>query len=193
MEDELMKRLLPVCLLAAALGATASAQDNTVKSKTQVKTDDAQTVYMRGCLAQNTSTGIFTLTNATAVTGDDLTAKSKVKTDVDRDDTTVTSRTKVDTDARGVGTSGVVGVYEITGREGVNLSAHVGHQVQIAAVMVPAGSGDADVKVKEQTKTKNDNAPDSKNKTTTKTDIDRGATPRLAAVSLTQVSDHCTP
>jgi hypothetical protein len=187
-----MKALLPICLFAAALGVTASAQDNTVKSKTQVKTDDARTMYLRGCLAQNTSTGVFTLTGASAVTSDDLTAKSKVKTDVDKDDTTVTSRTKVDTDDARVGTAGVVGIYEITGREGVNLASHVGHEVQIAAVMVEAGKGDADVKIKEQTKTDNDDAPDAKSKTTTKAEIDRGATPRLAAVSLTDVSPMCS-
>jgi hypothetical protein len=187
-----MNRLIPVCVLAAALGVTAYAQDSTVKTKTQVKTDDAHTMYMRGCLAQNTATGIFTLSGATAVTGDDLTAKSKVKTDVDKDDTTVTARTKVDTDDARVGTGGVVGIYEITGRDGVNLAAHVGHEVQVAAVMVEAGKGDADVKIKQQTKTDNDDAPDAKSKTTTKAEIDRGATPRLAAVSLTDVSPTCS-
>jgi hypothetical protein len=194
-EVELMKQLIPACLLAAAMAAPAMAQDSAVKSRTKIKADDASTVFMQGCLMQNTATGTFTLNHATAVKGDDLKTKSTVKTDVDKDDTTVKGKTtaKVDADDHnhGVGTTGVVGIYEVTPQGSVNLSRYVGHQVQIAAVSVDAGHGDAEVKITDDTKTKNEDAPDAKSKSRTKIDVDRGATPKLAAVSVTDVSPTC--
>lgn len=191
-----MKRLIPVCVLAAALGAPVLAQDNTVKSNTRVKADDARTVFMRGCLMQNSATGVFTLNGATAVTGEDLKTTSQVKTDVDKDETAVKGKTtaKIDgDDDHGIGTTGTVGIYEVSARDGVNLASHAGHQVQIAAVMVDAGHGDADVKIKDRTKVDRDDAPDSKAKSTTKLNIDKGATPKLAAVSVNDVSPTCMP
>jgi hypothetical protein len=194
-EDELMKKLIPVCVLAASIGVPVLAQDSTTKTRTSVKADDAKTMMIRGCLMQNTATGIFTLNRASAISGDDLKAKSTVKTDIDKDDAKVTDKTtaKIDDADKSVGTSGVVGVYELTGRDGVNLMSHVGHEVEIAAVMVEAGKGDADVKIKEDAKTKVDDAPDSREKSTTKVDIDKGATPRLAVVSISEVGSTCQP
>ena len=190
-----MKKLIPVCVLAASIGVPVLAQDSTVKTSTSVKADDAKTMMMRGCLMQNTATGAFTLNNASAIAGDDIKAKSTVKTDVDKDDTTVTGKTtaKIDGDSKSIGTSGVVGVYELTGRDGVNLTSHVGRQVEIAAVMVEAGKGDAEVKIKDEAKTKVEDAPDSHDKTTTKIDIDKGATPRLAVVSISDIGASCRP
>ena len=188
-----MKNLIPVCVLAASIGVPVLAQDSTTKTRTTVKADDAKTMMMRGCLMQNTATGTFTLTGASAISGDELTAKSTVKTDVDKDDTSIKGKSsaKIENDDKSVGTSGVVGVYQLTGRDGVNLTSHVGHQVEIAAVMVEAGKGDADVKIKDATKTRTEDAPDSKEKTTTKVDIDRGASPRLAVVSISDIGDTC--
>ena len=39
-----MRLLIPVCALSAALAVPLAAQDNTVKSKTKIKTDDASVV-----------------------------------------------------------------------------------------------------------------------------------------------------
>ena len=190
-----MKVLIPACALVAALGASASAQDSTVTSKTKVKADDARTVVMTGCLAQAPGGGAFTLAGSSAVTGEDLTLKSKVKTDVDDDDTTVETRStaKIDTDEKPVGTSGGATMYEVAAGEGVNLAAHVGHRVEIAAVMVDAADGDddAEVTIKSKTETDVDDAPDSKAKTKTELELPRGAHARLTALSVKPLSGSC--
>jgi hypothetical protein len=191
-----MKSLLTGCVVALALGATAGAQDSTVKSTTKVKADDARTVTMTGCLQQSPGNASFMLSGAMTASGEDLTAKTKIKSDVDKDDTTVTSKssTKVDRDDRSVGTSGVATSYEVTAREGVDLAAHVGQQVQIAAVMLdPATSGDDDAKVKieDRTKVKTEDAPDEKVQTKTKAELPRAPHATLTAVSVKQLAATC--
>src|SRR5687767_7772522 len=103
-----MKVLIPTCALVAALAVSAGAQDRTVTTKTQVKADDARTVIASGCLLQAPDTKIFTLKGAVAAVGEDLTAKSRVRTDVDKNETTVRTetRTEVDRGDRPVGTAG---------------------------------------------------------------------------------------
>lgn len=190
-----MKALIPACAMAIAMAAAVHAQDSTVTSKTQVSADDARTVVATGCLQQAPGTKTFTLAGASMVTGEDLTAKTRVKTDVDKDDTTVKaeSTTKVDRDDRAVGTSGTVKAYELSPRAGVDLSAHVGKQVEISAVMLDAAKGDddAEVKIKEETKTKVDDAPDSKVESVTKAELPRGDNARLTVVSVKQIAASC--
>lgn len=188
-----MKHLIPACAIALALGATAAAQDNTVKSKTKVDADDAHAVTMRGCLQQTADNSGFLLLGGVTSSGGDLTSKSKVKTDVDKDDTTVKGKTqtKVDNDDhKTVGTSGTVTPYTVTAREGVNLAAHAGDQVEITAVMVDAKTGGddtADVKIKERTKVDNDDSPDAKVQSKTKAELPRGASNRLMALSVRSI------
>ena len=188
-----MKKLIPACAIAVALGASVAAQDSTVKTKTKVEADDAHTVVMRGCLMQ--AGPMFTLAGATATKGDDLEIRSKVKTDVDRDETEVKSKTsaKIDDADHAVGTSGAVMAYELTPRAGVDLAAHVGHQVEITGVMLdPAkGDDDAEVKIKERTTVKADDAPDGKVETKTKADLPRGAHARLTVLSVSPLSGSC--
>src|SRR5262245_27531686 len=90
-EAQLMRVLISACAVSLALAAPGYAQDSTVRSKTKVKADDARTVVMTGCLTQ--SNGSYMLSAATTAAGEDLTVKSKVKTDVDDDDATVETRT----------------------------------------------------------------------------------------------------
>ena len=189
------KAMLSACLLAAALGVSANAQDNTVTTQTKVKADDARTVFLKGCLMQAPGSSVFMLHNATAVTGEDLKTKTQVKTDVDDDKTKVETKSTAkidDADNKAIGTSGIASVYEVSPNSGVNLASHVGHMVQISAVMVDAGKGDADIKVETRTKVDNDDAPDAKGKTTTKAEIPKGATARLTAMSVTGSSETCT-
>ena len=188
-----MIKVLPVCLVTAALAAPVLAQDATTRTRTEVKADDAKAVFMRGCLTQNTLNGRFELSGATVQTGDDLVTKSKVETDVDRDKTTVEGKAtaKVD-DAKTVGTAGIAAIYEVTPRQGVNLATHVGHQVVISGVVVEAGRGDADVTVKEQVKTDADNARDTEASSKTKLEIEKGPLPQFAAVSVNPVGTSCT-
>jgi ribosomal protein L27 len=189
-----MRALIPACALAVAMAVSASAQDSTVQSKTKVKADDARTVVMTGCLTQ--TGGTYVLAGATSATGEDLTIKSKVKTDVDKDETEVKARTRAEIehdDDDAVGTSGITMMYELDPRAGVNLAAHVGHRVQISGVMLdPAkGDDDADVTIRQDTKVKNDDAPDARVKSKTKAELPRGAHQRLAVVSVKPMSGSC--
>ena len=85
-----------------------------------------------------------------------------------------------------VGTSGRTMMYDLVPRTGVNLSAHVGHRVEIAGVMLdPAkGDDDAEVTIREDTKVKADDAPDARVRTKTKAELPRGAHSRLSVVSV---------
>ena len=191
-----MKRLIPACAIAAALAVSANAQDTTVKSKTKVKADDARTVTMTGCLQQGTDGSTFTLAGAMNTLGEDLEAKSKVKTDVDDDETKVKSKTRTEVEHPDtVGTAGATTTYELMPREGVNLTPHVGHTVEITALMLdPATGGDDDakVKIKDKTKVKTDDAPDAKMQSKTKMELPRGENARLTVVSVKHMSPTCT-
>lgn len=190
-----MRRFISTCAMVGALAAaTAIAQDNTVKSKTKVKADDARITQMTGCLEQGAVANTYMLTGVIAATGEDLTIKSKTKTDVDRDQTKVKSKTKTDVDHGTVGTVGATAVYDVMGREGVNLSSYVGQKVQLSAVMLNPSThdDDAEVKIKEKTKTKVEDAPDSKARSKTKVELPRGAHPRLTAVSIRSIAPTCS-
>jgi hypothetical protein len=195
-EEGKMKRLIPACAIAVALAVSAYAQDTTVKSKTKVKADDARTVILKGCLQQGNEGETFTLTGATKIVGEDLEAKSKVKTDVDEDETKVKSRTRTEVEhPEAVGTAGTVTTYELMPRHGVNLTSHVGHTVEITALMVdPAkgGDDDAEVRIKDKTKVKTDDAPDAKIESKSKMELPRGEHARLTVVSVKHVSPTCT-
>lgn len=189
-----MRALLPACAVAVAMAVSASAQDSTVKSKTTVKADDARTVVMTGCLTQ--TGGSYMLAGATTATGEDLTIKSKVKTDVDKDKTEVRTRTQAEIDHDdddAVGTSGAATMYMLDPRAGVNLAAHVGHKVQISGVMLdPAkGDDDAEVTIREDTRVRTEDAPDARVRTKTKAELPRGAHARLSVVSVKPMSGSC--
>ncbi len=190
-----MRRFISTCAIAVALAATAIAQDSTVKSKTKVKADDARVTQMTGCLERGAAANTYMLTGVIAATGKDLTVKSKTKTDVHRDATKVKSETKTDVDHGTVGTAGATAVYDVMGRDGVNLSSYVGQRVQITAVMpdpVKGSDNDADVKIKEKTKARAEDAPDSKSRSKTTFELPRGAHPRLTAVSITSIAPTCS-
>ena len=194
-----MIRLLPVWSLAVAsvFAVSVSAQDATVKTKTKVDADDAKVIKMTGCLSQSPSGNTFVLAGATKLEGDDMSSKSKTKIDVDDDETEVKTRTKTEVetdDDEAVGTTGSVATYELMPKEGVDLSKHVGHKVEVTAVALKAGDkdDDAEVDVKTETKVKVDDAPDSKVKTRTEAELPRGASPRLTVISVTHLAPTCT-
>jgi hypothetical protein len=189
-----MRALISACALAMVMAVSANAQDSTVKSKTKVNADDARTVVMTGCLMQ--TGGTYMLSGTTAATGEDLTIKSKVKTDVDKDETEVKARTDAEIDHDdddAVGTSGATMMYVLDARAGVDLAAHVGHKVQISGVMLdPAkGDDDAEVTIREDTRVKNDDAPDARVRTKTKAELPRGAHARLSVLSVKPLSGSC--
>ena len=188
-----MRRIIWACAFAFALGATVAAQDSTVKSKTQVKGDDAKAVTIQGCL-QRTQGGNFMLLGETTAAGKELTATNKVEKDVDGDKTKVKSKqsTKLDDGDHKVATSGAS--YLVTPHEGVDLAAHAGQQVELTAIMIDARKGDdktADVKIKENTHIDREDAPDSNVKSQTKAEVPRGATSQLMAMSVKSLGRSC--
>jgi hypothetical protein len=196
-----MNRFIPACTFAAAcaFAVAVSAQDATVKSKTTVDADDAKVISMTGCLQQGATSDTFVLSGATIVKGDDLKSKSKTKIDVDDDETETTTRTKTevetDDDEEAVGTAGSVKTYELVPKEGVSLTPHVGHKVEVTAVALKPASGtddDAEVEMKTKTKVKVDDAPDAKYETKTKAELPRGATSRLMVTAVKHIAPSCT-
>jgi len=192
-----MRMLISACALALVVGVTAHAQDSTVKSQTQVKTDDASTVVMTGCLRPGFGSEGFMLTGAVASAGKDLKIQGKTKTDVDNDETTVKEKNRAEIehgDHDAVGTSGAFSEYLVSPRAGVDLASHVNEQVEITAVRIDPKKGDDDAKfkVKEQTKADNEDAPDAKAKSNTKVEVPRGASARLMAMSVKTVGATCS-
>jgi hypothetical protein len=170
-----MRRILPAGLIAMCMAtASVGAQDATIKSKTTIKAEDGKAATLTGCLAGG-PTG-FTL--ATAVAGD---AHEGASVPHERS-------------SPAVGTSGVVATYDLTPRDGVDLSTHVGQKVEITGAMVDAatkGDKDATIAVKDKTTVKTDDAPDQKVETKTKAEIPRGVTPRFTVTSVRMVAAGC--
>jgi hypothetical protein len=192
-----MKHAIPICAVALTFAISVSAQDTTVRSKTRVKADDASAMTLTGCLQAGTAPGTFMLVGTSSSASGDVTTRSKTKTDVDDDRTKVesTTRTKVDDDKDHVGTAGAATMFDLFPRENVNLTPHVGHQVQITAVAIEPASGrdkDADVRIKEDTKVERENAPDARARSTTKVELPRGAHPRLTAISVKHIAPTCS-
>ena len=161
-----MRRVISTCVVALSFAAASlSAQDDaTIKSKTKIKTDDGKIVTTTGCLIGGPSS--YTLSRATPVIEERVT----------------------------VGTSGTVVSYMLVPRGGVDLTTHVGQQVEVTGVLIPAatkGDDDAKIKVEEKTKAEIDNAPDAKSKSKTKVDVPRGASPQLAVTSVKMVGATC--
>jgi hypothetical protein len=191
-----MYRIIPVAALALGMAVSAAAQDSTVTSKTKISADDARAITLIGCLERGSGSA-FTLKNAIAGTGEEVTTKSKVETDVDNHgkDVKTKSRTEIDRDSsRRAGVTGLKASYELAPQQGVDLASHVGHQVQITAVALDAKKGDDDAKVKieEETKIDRDNAPDSKVKTRTEANLSRGDQPKVVVLSARTLAPTCS-
>lgn len=162
----MVRRSVVIGVVAAcSLALSVHAQETTVKSKTKVKVDDAKAVTLTGCLQAGTETGWWMLSNVVPPT--------TLKT---------------------VGTTGTVTSYMLSPKDGVDLSAHVGHRVEITALEIAAKTAtddDAKIKVEDKTKIKKENAPDEKIKTKTKAEIARGPMPKLTVLSIKHISPTC--
>ena len=194
-----MIRFMPACTFAAAcaFAVAVSAQDATVKTKTKIDADDAKVITMTGCLSKAPSGDLFVLAGATKLKGDEMASTSKTKVDVDEDETEVKTKTKTEVetdDDKAVGTSGSVATYELMPKEGVDLTAHVGHKVEITAIALnPADDDDdAEVEVRTKTKIKVDDAPDTQVKSKTEAELPRGANARLTVMSVKHIAPSCT-
>ena len=188
-----MKRLITTCAIAAACAVSAHAQDSTTTTRTQVKADDAKAVTATGCLVPGATAGSFALRGAITARGEEVSSKTHTTTEVDRDESRVRTetRTRSDCDRDRVG-GGSVLFYNLSPRAGVELAAHVGHQVQLTAIVLERGKGDADVKVREETRVDRENGNDSRTRTESKITVDRDNGPRLNVISLKSLGASCS-
>jgi opacity protein-like surface antigen len=187
-----MRHTVLAAFVAAALSAPAFAQDSNVKSRTDIKADDAKVISMVGCLRSDPATHGYSLVGHIAAAGDDVTAKSKVWTDVDMAKTTVQGKTEVKGDNdKAVATAGDIAAYALIAAPEVNLAPNVGQQVQISALQVEKGHGDADVKIKDETKVERENAPDSKSNSKTKLELPRSPNAAYTVVKVTSLGMPC--
>jgi hypothetical protein len=188
-----MRLAIPVTFaLVAGLSVAAGAQDTTVKSRTNIKADDAQVVSMTGCLRQDAVTHGYTLEGTMAAAGKDLTTNSKVKTDVDKDKTTIKGKTESKADGRAVATSGLTSTYALVPGNVADLALHVGERVQVSAIMVKPGHGDADVTIKDKTTVDPAHGDDSTSRSKTKVELPRSPAGQYSVVTVTPLGATCT-
>ena len=186
-----MRLVIPVAIAVAALAVPLSAQDSKVKSRTNIKADDATVTSMTGCLGQELATGVYTLNGTIATSGKEIETNSKVKTDVDRDKTTVRGKTETKANDGAVATAGSASTYLLVPGNNVDLASHVGERVQLTAITVKQGRGDADVKIKDKTKVDTENAPDSKAQSKTKLELPRSSAGQYTVMSITSTGTRC--
>jgi hypothetical protein len=170
-------------VLLLAIGATVSAQDTTVKSRTDIKADEAQVVSMTGCLRQDASTGAYMLVGTVDAAGERVRNDAKVKVDRDGDEKTVTADTRSRADNGDKGATGVKSTYVISPGN-VSLTSYVGKQVQIAAAAVKPGHKDADVTIDDKTTVDPEHGRDRTERSKTKVEIERGPLGQYTAVSV---------
>jgi hypothetical protein len=126
-----MRKVIAAVAIVLGFTFTSSAigQDTSVKTKTKVKGDDAQTVTYTGCVQTGAQTRTFVL--------------SKVMP--------VGQTTETTTDASGV-SSTTTTTYALIPGDTVQITEYVGHKVEVTGVLVPKG----DMSVKTTTKVDGD-------------------------------------
>jgi hypothetical protein len=189
-EGEHMRQTVLVGIVAAALSVTASAQDSKVKSRTDIKADDAKVINMTGCLRSDPATNSYSLVGTIVASGNDLSTKSRVKTDVDKDKTRVEGKTETKGN-KPIATAGNIATYALLAAPDVNLAPNVGQQVRISAIQVEKGHGNADIKIKDQSKVERENAPDSKSNSRTKVELPRSPNGAYTVVSVMPLGMPC--
>ena len=185
-----MSRTVLVAFVAATLSVPVIAQDSKVKSRTDIKADDATVISMVGCLRNEPTTNSYLLVGTVTAAGDEVTDKTKVETDVDKDKTKVKAKSETKGDD-GVPTAGAVSTYLLLAGPKVNLAPHVGRQVRISALQVEKGHRDADVKVKDETKIEREDARDSKATSKTKLELEKSPSNAYTVVAVTSLGTPC--
>jgi hypothetical protein len=150
-----MMRSLPAWTLAGAcaLAVSLGAQGATDQYKSTQKSD-TKGMTLTGCLQAGTTPGTFTLTNATT--------SQRASADKPTEPPTATPTEEA------VGTSGKAKTYDLTAKTGVDLSAHVGHKVEVTTE--PAAAKGAESSTTTEMKT---------------------ATPKLTVSAIKHVSPTC--
>ena len=127
-----------IAATAIVLGLTwtgaAMAQDSSVKTKTKIKGDDAQTVTYTGCVQGGTQTRTYVLDKVVPVR----------------------QTTETSTDAAGTPTATTTTTYALVPSDTVQITEYVGHKVEVTGMLVPEGemTYESETKVNDDTKTK---------------------------------------
>ena len=139
-----MKNVIAAAAIVLGCTFTTSAigQDTSVKTKTKVKGDDAQTVTYTGCVQTGAQTRTFVL--------------SKVMP--------VGQTTETTTDSSGVSSATTTTTYALVPGDTVQITEYVGHKVEVTGMLVPKGDMsvktttkvDGDTQRKEEVKTESD-------------------------------------
>ena len=172
------------------MGVGAAAQDSTVRSRTEIKTDDATVFSMTGCLRRDVA-GNFTLYGTSVRGKDGLTTETKVRTERDRDESKVTTTTSTKADDGRVGTAGTLATFLLRPRENVALSQHVGQQVQLSAIMLDPDHKDAEVKIEEKNSVDPEHGDDRTRRSKTEVEIDNDAGVQYTVVSVKPLGTSC--
>ena len=185
-----MRRITLGCAVALALGVSAAAQDSTIRSRTEIKTDDATAFSMTGCLRRDVA-GNFTLYGTAVRAREGLTTETKVRTERDRDEAKTTTTTRTKADEGRVGTAGTLATFLLRPRENVALSQHVGQQVQLSAIMVDPDHNDAEVKIEEKTSVDPERGDTKTRRSRTEVEIDNDAGVQYTVMSVKPLGTSC--
>ena len=161
-----------------------------MKSRTDIKADEAQVVSMTGCLRRDVSIGAYLLVGTVDAAGENVRNEAKVKIDRDKDNTTVTADTRAKADNDDEGATGVASTYVLSPGN-VNLTPHVGKRVQIAAAAVKPGHKDADVTINDKTTVDPEHGRDRTDRSTTKVEIERAPLGQYTVVSVKPLGGSC--
>ena len=188
-----MKRLIPACAIAAAFAATAYAQDSTTTTRTQVKADDAKAITATGCLVPGLAPGVFSMRGTIIARGEEVSTKTRTETEVDRDESRVRTETRTEADGdRGRVGRGTAILYELVPRTGVDLTPHIGQQIQVTAILFERRKDDAEVEIREETRTERDGGRDGRSRTESKITVNRDDGPRLNVLSVKPLGQKCS-
>ncbi len=185
-----MRRITAACAVALSMGVGAAAQDSTIRSRTEIKTDDATVFSMTGCLRRDVA-GNFTLYGTAVRAKDGLTTETKVQTENDRDESKVTTTTRTKADDGRVGTAGTLATFLLRPRENVALSQHVGQQVQLSAITVDPDHKDAEVRIEEKSSVDPANGDTKTRRSRTEVEIDNDAGVHYTVVSVKPLGTSC--
>jgi len=185
-----MRRILIGCAVALSMTLVASAQDSTIKSKTEIKADDASVVSMTGCLKRDVA-GNFTVFGTAVKAREGVTTETKVQAENDKDESKVTTTTRTKADEGRVGTAGALSTFIVAPRDGVSLTQYVGQQVQISAIMVDPDEKDAKVKIDEKTTVDPEHADASSKRTKTEVEVEGGGVGHYTVMSVKPMGGSC--
>jgi hypothetical protein len=123
-----MSRRIAVLALVAGFSCTTAAigQDSTVKTKTKIKGDDAQTVSYTGCVQTGAETRSFVLNKVVPVG----------------------QTTETTANSAGVASTTTTTTYALIPGDTVQITEYVGHKVEVTGMLVPKGEMSAKTETK---------------------------------------------